>query len=47
MKKVLMNIFIISFIILLSNITLASNFYDIKGTMYEGVVDRVAKLRNN
>lgn len=45
MKK--FQLFLISticFILCCSNMVFASNFYDIKGTKYEGVVDRVARL---
>lgn len=44
MKKVITCFLLISCIICLSGVVFATNFYDIKGTMYEGVVDRIASL---
>lgn len=47
MKKFLIPFILICLIICVSSVTFAANFYDIKGTPYEGVVDRIAQLRNN
>lgn len=44
MKKLKICMLITCLIMCFSSITLAANFYDIKGTKYEGVVDRVARL---
>ena len=44
MKKIKICMLITCLIMCFSSITLAANFYDIKGTKYEGVVDRVARL---
>ena len=44
MKKIKIFMLIVCLIMCFSSITLAANFYDIKGTKYEGVVDRVARL---
>ena len=44
MKKLKVCMLITCLIMCFSSITLAANFYDIKGTKYEGVVDRVARL---
>ena len=44
MKKFKICMLITCLIMCFSSITLAANFYDIKGTKYEGVVDRVARL---
>lgn len=44
MKKFLRIFLVFCFIMCLSTITFASNFYDTKGTIYEGIVDRIAGL---
>lgn len=44
MKKIKIFMLMVCLIMCFSSITLAANFYDIKGTKYEGVVDRVARL---
>lgn len=44
MKKIKICTLLTCLIMCFSSVTLAANFYDIKGTKYEGVVDRVAKL---
>lgn len=44
MKKIKILMLIVCLIMCFSSVTLAANFYDIKGTKYEGVVDRVARL---
>lgn len=44
MKKIKICVLMACLIMCVSSITLAANFYDVKGTKYEGVVDRVAKL---
>ena len=44
MKKIKICVLMACLIMCVSSVTLAANFYDVKGTKYEGVVDRVAKL---
>ena len=44
MKKIKICVLMACLIMCVSSLTFASNFYDVKGTKYEGVVDRVASL---
>lgn len=44
MKKIKVCMLLICMIMCFSSITLAANFYDVKGTIYEGVVNRIARL---
>lgn len=44
MKKIKIFMLMICLIMCFSSITFAANFYDTKGTKYEGVVDRIARL---
>ncbi|MBQ8300082.1 MAG: S-layer homology domain-containing protein [Clostridia bacterium] len=44
MKKLKVCMLMICLIMCFSSITLAANFYDVKGTVYEGVVNRIARL---
>ena len=44
MKKFKVCMLMICLIMCFSSVTLAANFYDVKGTVYEGVVNRIARL---
>ena len=44
MKKIKICVLMACLIMCVSSLTFAANFYDVKGTKYEGVVDRVASL---
>ena len=44
MKKLRVCLLIICCIICVSSVSFATNFYDVKGTAYEGIVDRIAGL---
>lgn len=44
MKKISICLLFICSLLLASSMTFASNFYDTKGTIYEGVVDRISML---
>lgn len=44
MKKISICLFLTCLLICVSGLTFATNFNDIKGTMYEGVVDRISSL---